>query len=99
MKRWTCQLCAQAKNSEEMSRCKTCGRPRGHKPERYQERLKEIRSWTSSMEGESLDDEPWTLAGSCGLIVGLLILLMIISALIWAYFEDQKAFSDENAEL
>lgn len=38
-KRWICNLCSQTANTEEMGKCKTCGRKRGHDPARYKERL------------------------------------------------------------
>ncbi|CAE7863963.1 unnamed protein product [Symbiodinium necroappetens] len=84
---WTCKLCEYSKNTEDMTECKNCGRPRGYHPERYQQRLKEIRTWTEEDEPE----EEGGIVEYCGLIVGLFILLLIIAILVWAYYQDQKA--------
>eukprot|EP00933_Yihiella_yeosuensis_P025396 TRINITY_DN19723_c0_g2_i1.p1 TRINITY_DN19723_c0_g2~~TRINITY_DN19723_c0_g2_i1.p1 ORF type:complete len:116 (+),score=14.09 TRINITY_DN19723_c0_g2_i1:47-349(+) len=95
-RRWTCKLCSQTKNTEDMQACKTCARPRGHEPERYVKRLAEIRSWSEldSFYDHSNDGTPW------GLVIGLTLVAMIISALVWAYFEDQKALREmEHSEL
>mmetsp|Transcript_37724 Transcript_37724/g.70350 ORF Transcript_37724/g.70350 Transcript_37724/m.70350 type:complete len:106 (+) Transcript_37724:37-354(+) len=82
---WTCKLCEFKKNPEEATNCRTCGRSRGFEPERYQKRLKEIRTWAD-------EDEPEDggIVEYCGLIIGLIILALIVAVLAWAYFHDQE---------
>mmetsp|Transcript_49965 Transcript_49965/g.115985 ORF Transcript_49965/g.115985 Transcript_49965/m.115985 type:complete len:129 (-) Transcript_49965:108-494(-) len=85
-RRWTCRLCSQTRNTEDMASCRTCGRPRGHEPERYRKRLEEIRSWNNGAAGSDnyTGSEPWW-----GLIAGLVLLLVIAGVLAWALYEDQ----------
>eukprot|EP00439_Symbiodinium_sp_Y106_P060769 s3257_g9.t1 len=92
VRHWTCKLCEYSKNTEDMTECKNCGRPRGYNPERYQQRLKEIRTWTEEDEPE----EEGGILEYCGLIVGLFILLLIIAILVWAYYQDQKVLRHDE---
>mmetsp|Transcript_52352 Transcript_52352/g.114920 ORF Transcript_52352/g.114920 Transcript_52352/m.114920 type:complete len:107 (-) Transcript_52352:81-401(-) len=84
---WTCQLCQQRKNTDDMDKCKTCARPRGHNPIDYRRRIKEIREmdpsqgWYDDYSGGSWSD--WW-----GLIVGLLILAGIVGLILWAMWHD-----------
>mmetsp|Transcript_53099 Transcript_53099/g.113393 ORF Transcript_53099/g.113393 Transcript_53099/m.113393 type:complete len:115 (+) Transcript_53099:47-391(+) len=96
--RWTCQLCSQSRNEDDSTSCMTCGRPRGHIPEKYQSRLKEIRS-TGDDDYDPEEEFRWSDAW--GLICGIILLLVIVALLVWAYFEDQKELRmlSENQEL
>mmetsp|Transcript_81190 Transcript_81190/g.225992 ORF Transcript_81190/g.225992 Transcript_81190/m.225992 type:complete len:126 (-) Transcript_81190:235-612(-) len=95
-RRWTCKLCSQTKNTADMEVCKTCRRPRGHNPEKYQKRLEELRQWTCPQDYAPYEEDtswPW------GLIIGLIILFCVIALLAWAAYEDQKEFMMDNLEL
>mmetsp|Transcript_83736 Transcript_83736/g.217999 ORF Transcript_83736/g.217999 Transcript_83736/m.217999 type:complete len:124 (+) Transcript_83736:60-431(+) len=93
--RWTCHLCSQTRNTEENETCITCGRARGHDPEKYRKRLQEIRKWNGHGDSEYDDEFRWS--DSWGLILGLLLLAVIIGLLVWAYYEDQKeALGDQD---
>mmetsp|Transcript_65661 Transcript_65661/g.122412 ORF Transcript_65661/g.122412 Transcript_65661/m.122412 type:complete len:116 (-) Transcript_65661:154-501(-) len=103
-RRWTCQLCAQKRNTEDLENCMTCGRPRGHKPEKYHQRLQEIRSWSAMAEGGYQPDDEGGLSDSWGLILGIVMLLAIIGLMVWAYIQDENeaaavAEADASVEL
>mmetsp|Transcript_19765 Transcript_19765/g.45864 ORF Transcript_19765/g.45864 Transcript_19765/m.45864 type:complete len:114 (+) Transcript_19765:88-429(+) len=91
-RRWTCQLCAQKRNTEDTDSCMTCGRPRGHKPEKYHQRLQEIRTWSAMADGgySNVPDDEGGLSDSWGLILGVVMLLAIVALLVWAYIQDEN---------
>eukprot|EP00931_Biecheleriopsis_adriatica_P032862 TRINITY_DN19124_c0_g1_i2.p1 TRINITY_DN19124_c0_g1~~TRINITY_DN19124_c0_g1_i2.p1 ORF type:complete len:105 (+),score=19.96 TRINITY_DN19124_c0_g1_i2:67-381(+) len=93
MRTWTCRLCEYSKNTEDLPSCKTCGRPRGHEPEQYWQRRKEISSWADEAYEDGGIGEYW------GLIVGFIFLVIIVGALTWAYLEDQKALYQQGEEI
>mmetsp|Transcript_89422 Transcript_89422/g.154806 ORF Transcript_89422/g.154806 Transcript_89422/m.154806 type:complete len:119 (-) Transcript_89422:51-407(-) len=98
VRRWTCQLCAQSRNTEDLENCKTCGRPRGHNPERYRQRLKEIRQWNVPQDYDGgYEASSW--GDSWGLIIGLILLFVIVGLLAWAFYEDQKDAMQDTMEL
>merc|ERR1719359_2049459 len=76
---WTCNLCSQTRNPEDTDKCKTCARPRGHKPEKYNERLREIRRLGSYEDydqygGGGEEESFWS--DSWGLFLGLILLVV-----------------------
>eukprot|EP00928_Gymnodinium_smaydae_P073460 TRINITY_DN56660_c0_g1_i1.p1 TRINITY_DN56660_c0_g1~~TRINITY_DN56660_c0_g1_i1.p1 ORF type:complete len:145 (-),score=18.04 TRINITY_DN56660_c0_g1_i1:128-562(-) len=99
--RWTCSLCAQSRNTQDLDHCRTCGRPRGHNPERYKARLKEIRQWNHDAStgnyGSYRQEESWS--DYWGLIIGLFLLTLIGGLLTWAYFEDRRDELHDGTEL
>mmetsp|Transcript_66436 Transcript_66436/g.131008 ORF Transcript_66436/g.131008 Transcript_66436/m.131008 type:complete len:125 (-) Transcript_66436:82-456(-) len=88
LRQWKCKLCAQTRNTEDMENCKTCGRARGHSPERYRKRRREIRQGDWQAECDDGDEGSW--GDAWGLIVGLILLVLIVVALAWAFYEDRK---------
>mmetsp|Transcript_53502 Transcript_53502/g.148325 ORF Transcript_53502/g.148325 Transcript_53502/m.148325 type:complete len:132 (-) Transcript_53502:113-508(-) len=99
LRRWTCQLCSQTRNTEDMEKCRTCGRDRGHNPEKYRARLQEIRQWSLPSDA-ALSEEGSGCGESWGLAVGLCMLAAIVSLLAWAFYEDQKeALQPDGLEL
>mmetsp|Transcript_9502 Transcript_9502/g.26578 ORF Transcript_9502/g.26578 Transcript_9502/m.26578 type:complete len:110 (-) Transcript_9502:83-412(-) len=91
---WSCQLCSQSRNTQDMDSCRTCGRPRGHVPHRYNDRLKEIRRWTQAADLDYATEEG-TWRESWGLIVGLILLALIFGLIAWAFYEDQAEMDEE----
>ena len=80
-----------------MDKCRTCGRPRGHVPDKYNQRLNEIKQWKMPQDYDYGDGSSWT--DSWGLIVGLILLMCIIGLLAWAFYEDQKDAVHDGTEL
>mmetsp|Transcript_52509 Transcript_52509/g.125452 ORF Transcript_52509/g.125452 Transcript_52509/m.125452 type:complete len:117 (+) Transcript_52509:102-452(+) len=98
-RRWTCQLCAQKRNTEDNDRCMTCGRPRGHNPEKYQQRLQEIRKWSEMAEGGfAMEQEGGGLSDSWGLCLGIAMLMLMIGLLVWAHIQDENEAASQAAE-
>ncbi|CAK0843295.1 unnamed protein product [Prorocentrum cordatum] len=86
--RWTCQLCSQSRNTESMESCMTCARPRGHRPEKYQQRLKELRQW--NQHGYDADDVEPAWGDSWALYLGVGLLVAVVGLLAWAIYEDSR---------
>eukprot|EP00929_Paragymnodinium_shiwhaense_P034026 TRINITY_DN18561_c0_g1_i2.p1 TRINITY_DN18561_c0_g1~~TRINITY_DN18561_c0_g1_i2.p1 ORF type:complete len:144 (-),score=10.62 TRINITY_DN18561_c0_g1_i2:193-624(-) len=93
---WTCKLCSQRCNPEEMQHCKTCARPRGHLPERYEQRRKQIRSGSGGMYD---DDEPGSWTDYWGMILGITIFVVLIGGLVLALRADLEAELRDQTEL
>jgi len=97
LKRWTCQLCAQTRNTEDMDTCMTCNRPRGHKPTKYRERLDELRRYDPAYDDGAFGyDEGNNWSDYWGLICGLILLFFIGAVLAWAVYEDSKEQVDRD---
>jgi len=95
-KRWTCELCAQTRNTEDMDTCKTCNRPRGHKPDKYFQRLNELHQMDPSFDDNYFQNEESSWSDYWGLILGLILLAVILAVLSWAIYEDSKETVDKD---
>mmetsp|Transcript_57869 Transcript_57869/g.154241 ORF Transcript_57869/g.154241 Transcript_57869/m.154241 type:complete len:103 (-) Transcript_57869:120-428(-) len=98
---WACRNCSQTRNTQDITSCKTCHRPRGFHPDRNRNRSFEHRH-NYDYDDYDNSSEEFTCANSWGLILGLILLVVVVSVLSWAFYMDYMDHREamrESAEL